>query len=98
MSNRHGTRALLPRDASTILKPMEKPDATLDTLGLLCPVPIIKTAKRMKAMEVGQILEILSDDAGIEEDMPAWCRSHGQGYLGLKKEKIMYRAFVKKLK
>lgn len=83
--------------------PSEKPDATLDTLGLLCPVPIIKAAKRMKAMQVGQILEILSDDAGIEEDMPAWCRSHGQGYLGLEKEETekeetMYRVLVKKLK
>ncbi len=78
--------------------PPQKPDATLDTLGLLCPIPIIKAARRIKAMEVGQILELLSDDSGIKEDMPAWCRSQGQAYLGLKKEETMYRVFVKKLK
>lgn len=78
--------------------PDKNPDATLDTLGLLCPVPIIKTAKRFKSMRAGEVLEVLSDDSGIETDMPAWCRSQGQEYLGLRREGNIYRVLVRKIK
>jgi tRNA 2-thiouridine synthesizing protein A len=35
-------------------------------------MPIIKTALKVKEMQVGQILEVLATDPGIKEDMPAW--------------------------
>jgi len=57
-------------------------DDLLDTVGLYCPVPIIRTAERMKRMEPGAVLEVLSDDRVILIDMPAWCRSTGNDYLG----------------
>ena len=38
------------------------PDRTLDTVGLFCPVPIIKTAKLVKEMRSGEVLLVLSDD------------------------------------
>jgi TusA-related sulfurtransferase len=75
-----------------------KPDVTLDCFGLLCPMPIIQTAKRIKELRVGEVLEILSTDAGIVEDMPAWCKMTGQEYLGLEKEGDVYRVYVRKLK
>lgn len=59
-----------------------EPDERLDTVGLYCPIPIIKTQARMRTMEEGQILEVLSDDRVILLDMPAWCRSTGNEYLG----------------
>jgi TusA-related sulfurtransferase len=52
-----------------------EPDETLDTFGRLCPVPIIMTATRMRSLAPGQVLAILSDDRGILDDMPLWCRS-----------------------
>ncbi|MEE9291488.1 MAG: sulfurtransferase TusA family protein [Acidobacteriota bacterium] len=58
------------------------PDDVLDTIGLFCPVPIIRTAERMKRMDPGGVLEVLSDDRVILIDMPAWCRSTGNDYLG----------------
>lgn len=73
-------------------------DETLDALGLLCPAPIIRTAKRMKALPIGAVLEVLCDDRGIEHDMPAWCRSHGQEYLGFEKEGSIYRVYVRRAK
>jgi TusA-related sulfurtransferase len=59
------------------------PDATLDTFGRLCPVPIILTAKRMKTLAAGQVLAVLSDDRGILEDMPLWCRSSRNELLAI---------------
>ena len=71
-------------------------DEVLDTVGLYCPVPIIKTAERIKRMEPGRTLEILSDDRVILIDMPAWCRSTGHRYLGARRSDEAFHLFVKK--
>ena len=77
-------------------------DVTLDTLGLFCPMPIIKTSKKIKELAVGQVLEVISDDEGIKKDMPAWCETTGHHFLGLEEEQnggaIHYKTFVKKSK
>jgi tRNA 2-thiouridine synthesizing protein A len=75
-----------------------KADAKLDCFGLLCPMPIIQTEKKMKEMNVGEVLEIISTDKGIKEDMPAWCRMTGQEYVGLEEEEEIIRVYVRKLK
>jgi TusA-related sulfurtransferase len=74
-----------------------RPDSVLDTLGLYCPVPILKTAERMKALRPGSILEVLSDDRVILIDMAAWCRSTRHQYLGSRQEGGEYHLFVRKL-
>ncbi len=73
-------------------------DATLDCYGLLCPMPIIQTARKLKELEVGQVLEVLSTDAGIKADMPAWCRMTGQEFLGAEETDGVIRVFIRKLK
>jgi len=73
-----------------------KPDEVLDCVGLACPMPILKTANRIKEMKSGQVLEVQSDDDGIEKDMPAWCKLTGNEYLGLAKKNGEYHAYVKK--
>lgn len=72
-------------------------DVTLDTFGLLCPMPIIKTAQKMKELKVGEVLEVLATDLAIREDMPAWCRATGNEYLGLEEKEGEYRVYVRKL-
>ncbi|MFN0152544.1 MAG: sulfurtransferase TusA family protein [bacterium] len=60
-----------------------EPSDTLDTFGRLCPVPIIMTAKRIRTLSAGAVLAVLSDDRGIIEDMPLWCRSSRNELLAL---------------
>ncbi|HOO97663.1 MAG TPA: sulfurtransferase TusA family protein [Caldisericia bacterium] len=72
-------------------------DVELDTLGKQCPIPIVKTAKKMKELEVGQVLRVLSDDEGIKEDMPAWANTTGNEFLGIEEEDGMYICYVKKV-
>jgi tRNA 2-thiouridine synthesizing protein A len=74
-----------------------KADVTLDCLGLYCPMPIIQTADKMRELEVGQVLEVLSDDKGIKTDMPAWCESTGNEFLGIEEEDGEYKVYVRKL-
>ena len=73
-----------------------KADATLDCVGLYCPMPIAHTAKKMKELEADQVLEILADDEGIKEDMPAWCKTTGNEFLGMEEEAGQYKVYVKK--
>ena len=65
-------------------------------------MPIIMTSKKIKQLNLGQVLEVLSDDEGIKKDMPAWCQTTGHEMVGLEEEqndsKPVYKAFVRRTK
>jgi TusA-related sulfurtransferase len=75
-----------------------KADATLDCIGLYCPMPIYHTANKLKELEPGQVLEVLADDEGIKSDAPAWCRATGNELLGIEEEAGSYKVYIKKTK
>ena len=72
--------------------------AVLDTFGLLCPIPIIKTAAKVKQMNKGEILKVLSDDPGILEDMPAWCTTSGNELISIDEHGDEYHVYIRKIK
>ena len=76
--------------------PLAAADEILDTVGLYCPIPIIRTAERMKRLDGGAVLEVISDDRVILIDMPAWCRSTGHTLLGSRRDGDQYRLLVRK--
>ncbi len=43
----------------------------LDVLGFHCPVPVHEARKALNEMEVGQLLEVVSDDPESLHDIPA---------------------------
>ncbi len=73
-----------------------KADKTLDCLGLYCPIPIVKTAEKFKELKPGEVLEVLSDDKGIKQDMPAWCQTTGHELLSMEEEDGEIKVYVKK--
>ena len=73
-----------------------KIDKTLDTSGMLCPMPIVKTSKAMKEMEIGAILEMISTDAGSMPDMRAWANQTKHELLDSQDEGGKFRFIVKK--
>ena len=75
-----------------------KADESLDCIGMYCPMPIVKTAEKIKQLKTGEVLEVVADDKGIKEDMPAWCRQTGQEYLRLEEEGETLKVYVKKVK
>ena len=72
-------------------------NATLDALGLSCPMPIVKLAKKIKELNVGDILELIVDDVGAKEDVPAWCKRTGNEYLGMEEVGGKMRFYLKKV-
>ncbi len=56
-------------------------DQTLDARELLCPMPVVKTAKAMKELSPGQVLKIVATDRGAITDLPAWAETTGNEVL-----------------
>jgi TusA-related sulfurtransferase len=54
---------------------------TLDTSGLLCPLPVYQAALALKPLEPGQVLELTCTDPGSLEDIPAMARQRGDTLL-----------------
>jgi TusA-related sulfurtransferase len=71
-------------------------DQTLDTLGLFCPLPIILTSKKIKEMQAGQILLVLSDDVGVKKDMTVWCKNSGHELLQIVEEHTTIQCYILK--
>ena len=57
------------------------PDKTLDTKGLACPLPILKTKKALSELPKGAKLEVLATDPGSVPDFTAFCESTGNVLL-----------------
>ena len=73
-----------------------KPDITHDATGTYCPIPITELARIIKTAKKGQIIELLADDEGAIQDVPAWCEATGNEYLGYKDEDGLLIFYVKK--
>jgi tRNA 2-thiouridine synthesizing protein A len=73
-----------------------KEDVLLDCSGLLCPMPIVKTTKAMKELQSGQILKMISTDAGSPPDIAAWSRQTGNELLFSATEGNKFIFFLKK--
>jgi cysteine desulfurase len=54
----------------------------VDSLGKLCPIPVIELAKVIGDVPVGGLITVLSDDEAARLDIPAWCAMREQEYVG----------------
>lgn len=50
---------------------------TVDVRGLQCPLPVLKTAKRMKPLRPGAVVVVLTTDPVAAIDVPHFCREEG---------------------
>lgn len=56
-------------------------DHTLDTSGLTCPIPILKTKKALAAIAPGETLAVIATDPAAPKDIEAFCRATGHALL-----------------
>ena len=61
----------------------DRPEATdtLDTSGLLCPLPVYKAAMVLGKLQEGEVLQLICTDPGSLEDIPAMTRQRGDTLL-----------------
>lgn len=49
----------------------------LDCMGEACPVPLMKTEKKLNSMEVGDVLVVQIDHSCAMKNVPEWARTQG---------------------
>lgn len=68
----------------------------LDARGLNCPLPILRTRKKIAELAAGETLKILATDPGSVKDMEAFCRQTGNELLMSMQENDCYTFVVRK--
>lgn len=56
-------------------------DEECDARGLLCPLPVLRAAKRIRAMAPGEVLRLVADDPAAVVDVPHFCAEQGHDLL-----------------
>jgi tRNA 2-thiouridine synthesizing protein A len=56
-------------------------DKEIDTRGLNCPLPILKAKKALAELQSGQVLKVVSTDAGSVRDFQAFAKQTGNELL-----------------
>ena len=69
---------------------------TLDLKGLSCPLPIVKTAKAMRELASGDLIEVLATDPGSIPDFAAWSRSTGNELVESDEQEGVFRFLLRK--
>lgn len=75
---------------------MPEADHKLNALGLLCPLPLLFAARDMATLTPGQVLQVIADDPGLYDDIPAWCERAGHRLLGFEEEEGVIICWVEK--
>lgn len=68
----------------------------LDTRGLSCPLPILKTKKSLADMASGQVLKLISTDKGSVKDLQAFAKQTGNALLSTAEGNGEYIFFIQK--
>ncbi len=56
-------------------------DQEIDATGLLCPLPVLRAAKRLRAMSAGEVLRVRADDPAAVVDVPHFCAEQNHDLL-----------------
>ena len=71
-------------------------DRQIDTRGLNCPLPILRTKKTLAEMYAGQVLKVLATDPGSVKDFQAFSRQTGNELLSQSEAGGEFIFFMKK--
>ena len=71
--------------------------ASIDAVGLYCPMPIILLKKELDKLSANQVVEVLADDSGFQTDLLSWCKLTNNTALSVtKNDEDIFIAYVKK--
>jgi TusA-related sulfurtransferase len=68
----------------------------VDARGTWCPQPLVRLQDAVATASPGAVVLLHADDPGVELDVPAWCISTGNEYLGILRRPDELLAFVRK--
>ena len=68
----------------------------LDATGLLCPLPVLRARKALKALAPGDVLTVEATDAASPADFTAFCAATGDRLLLTEQRDGVYRFEIEK--
>ena len=60
---------------------MQQHDKEIDTRGLNCPLPILRTKKALSDVQSGQVLKVVATDPGSVKDFETFAKQTGHALL-----------------
>lgn len=55
--------------------------STIEVNDLCCPLPLLKTKKKIAEIETGEVLKIVGLQPSLRDDLIGWCRRNGHFFL-----------------
>ena len=74
------------------------PDKVEDCIGLFCPVPVFNTSQSINDIEIGEVLEVLTDDPASTNDIPRWAKRTGNKLLKFDDMGDYFRFLIERVK
>lgn len=74
------------------------PVKTLDCIGLFCPIPVFNTTEAINTINIGEVLEVLTDDPASRQDIPRWAKRTGHALLKFENMGDQFRFLIKRTK
>lgn len=68
----------------------------LDASGLSCPMPVLRAQKALRALQTGQVLEVISTDSVSKTEMPAYCEQAGHSLVHSEETAESFRFWIRK--
>ena len=68
----------------------------VDARGLVCPMPTIRLGQAIRKVEIGQLVEMWTDDPGSRENMAAWCKNTGHDLVQNSEGDGIYKYVVRR--
>ncbi|HZP90222.1 MAG TPA: sulfurtransferase TusA family protein [Actinomycetota bacterium] len=69
---------------------------SIDARGMPCPGPLMSLIGAIREGQVGDVIEVLSSDAGSRTDIPAWIQKAGHDLVEVVKDDGFARFVVRK--
>ena len=70
-------------------------DEVIDCIGLKCPLPVLKTEKRLAQLKPGTHLAVLATDPIAKIDIPLFCTQNGHSCVMTADGDVLRFAIVK---
>lgn len=68
----------------------------LDVTGHFCPLPVLLSAREIRQLVPGDLLEVVGDDPTMLEDMPVWCERAGHRLVEIAEEAGKIRVLIER--
>ncbi|MFB6128214.1 MAG: sulfurtransferase TusA family protein [Halorhabdus sp.] len=70
------------------------PDVEIDSRGATCPGPLMDLIGKVKEVEAGTVIELLTSDEGSKNDVPEWLDEAGHELIEIEEHDDHWAIYV----